>query len=287
MSVIAFVLFAASPAFSQTIRHCVHLQAGSDLRVFEARVRVRAAPTLDAAQFGVALINEKVKILEKTTVLYESEGVSAYWYKILWAGKEGFVWGALIAHAAYDGDYNGDGKKETVLVRMEVDDEGDAYYWPEYMVEYKASYRLAIHSTMLSENPFGAASYDESLNSFETILLGFPNGITLFVVCYAFGDGPGWSKRGAAYYLRGNALVRLFEIDEGGYDDNEFAEYTKQTVVGPAKNGTLGTLIVETSKITRTAGVQTVRIVSVLAFSFVDGAFVQWLPNPNPTTDPL
>ncbi len=75
-----------------------NLEVGERTYIVASKANVRDKPSVkDGAIIDFLSLGAKVEIIEKTTASYESNKIRANWYKISFKGREGYIWGGLIA----------------------------------------------------------------------------------------------------------------------------------------------------------------------------------------------
>lgn len=266
--ILAVLLCLSGALLFGQVLPCVYHQPGTELRFFEDRVRVRTSPNLNAEVLGLGKINEALSVLERDPIELVLDNVRAHWYKVRWNGKEGYVWGGLIANQSMEGDYDGDGKVETVLARVMLDPANRGMYgieyFPEYMAIYTADFRLARANTLISDKPL--ALWKKSLggiNYYKNFDCKFASGIQLFGFGSGFGDGPASSITLSLFYLKDSKFIHLFNIEDESFDDydreNKLGQfYVKTTIIStPEQHGRENVLIVEQTEKSITDGVET------------------------------
>jgi|GEM_PF-2902573 len=178
--------------------------------VFENKVNIRAEANQNSKVLAQAVIGDKIKIIQKTDIKQKLYGLNAYWYKIEFNKITGYLWGGLISTIEIEADFNNDNKNEILMSRALT--HGD-YYYSEYMVDYKHSYKLCTNGLLISDDPFEKKPV-ESNSTFNVLKdLGFKPDIILLNINWSFGDGPAGSSQNELYYLLDDKFILVYEYE--------------------------------------------------------------------------
>ena len=180
--------------------------------IFENKVNIRTAPNLNSDIIIQVQIGDLVKIIERSEIRQELYGLMAYWYKIKYTDKIGYLWGGFISTIEIKADFDNNGKDEILISRCTTNGE---YNYDEYMVKkYYHDYKLCRKGELLSDNPF--INEPIGLNSSFYLLknLDFNPVIVLLNISQDFNDGENNSFKNEIYYLKNNIFCLLYKYEE-------------------------------------------------------------------------
>ena len=174
------------------------LKENTEHYIFEKRVNIRSKPSTNSKAIGLAVFGDPVVILEKTNIKEEIYGIKAYWYKVDWKGKTGYIWGGLISSMEATADFNLDGKKDILLSRCTSDKEVHA---DDYMIKFTHNLRLFINGEMISEKLFNSKIIESStINILESY--GFSPEVTFVEFSFTFGDDAFFTQNVSLFYYK-------------------------------------------------------------------------------------
>jgi hypothetical protein len=75
-----------------------NFEVGDRTYIVASKANVRDQPSIENGAITTVLyLGARVEIIEKTEASYESNRIKANWYKISFNGREGYIWGGLVA----------------------------------------------------------------------------------------------------------------------------------------------------------------------------------------------
>lgn len=155
--VTTLLIFLSFSIFADEFNCLIPLNPNSEAFIYESRVNLRSAPSLKSDKVGVALLGEKVKVLDLTDKSETLYGLTALWYKIEWKDKECYVWGGLLSTMGVAGDFDHDAKSEQLIGQERTKKlymDSEQVYWSFLgNDDLKASLKLCRAGQVVNANP--------------------------------------------------------------------------------------------------------------------------------------
>lgn len=90
---------------------------GETVYAYSDTINLRESPSTDAKVLTRLMTGDAAKVLERTDTRLTLSGVYDYWYKIDFQGRQGYVWGALLAKDVGSAPLEGAGSSNRILMQ--------------------------------------------------------------------------------------------------------------------------------------------------------------------------
>lgn len=213
------------------------LKENSEHYIFEKKVNIRTKPSVKSKVIDLAVFGDPVIILEKTKIKEEIYNIIAYWYKVEWKSKIGYIWGGLISTMEAIADFNLDGKKEILVSRCTSDKE---VYADDYMAKFAHNLRLYKNGEMITDKLFNSKILESStINILESY--GFSPEVTFVEFSFAFGDDAFFTQNVSLYYYKKDKFYYICSYSKQQKPNN----FRESNITFPKENKIKNTIVIE------------------------------------------
>lgn len=213
------------------------LKENSEHYIFEKKVNIRSNPSVKSKVIGLAVFGDPVIILEKTNIKEKLYDINAYWYRVEWKGKTGYIWGGLVSTMEGIADFDLDGKKDILLSRCTSDKE---VYADDYMAKYAHNLRLFENKEMITEKLFNAKILESSvINILESN--GFSPEVVFVEFSFSFGDDAFFTQEASLFFYKEKKFYYICNYSK----QQEPYKFRESNITFPKENKLANTIVIE------------------------------------------